>query len=259
MVSQTSDIGCGAFIGENVRVGNFTTIEEDVVIGDHTSIGNNVSLLNGTRIGSHCIIHSGAVLGGTPQDLKYRNEYTRLEIGDRNRIHEFVTINKGTKSKGVTRIGNDNLIMAGAHIGHDCLIGSHCVIGFSTGIAGEVIIGDYANISGLSGVHQFCRIGSHVMISGLSKVVKDIPPYIIAGRDPLSYAGINTVGLKRRGFEQATVSELKEIYNVIFRQNMNTTAALDYICRSFRQSPVRDQIVDFIVQSRRGILKARNS
>ncbi|MEJ1237235.1 acyl-ACP--UDP-N-acetylglucosamine O-acyltransferase [Chryseolinea sp. T2] len=258
MILETSAIGDCASIGENVKIGNFTTIEDDVVVGSNTIIGNNVSLLNGTRIGSHCVVHSGAVLGGTPQDLKYRNEYTRLEIGDRNRIHEFVTINKGTKSKGVTRIGSDNLIMAGAHIGHDCVIGNHCVIGFSTGIAGEVTIGDYANISGLSGVHQFCRIGSHVMISGLSKVVKDVPPYIIAGRDPLSYAGINTIGLRRRGFEQAALDELKEIYNIIFRKNMNTTAALEYICSSLQPSPAREQIVEFIAQSRRGILKARN-
>ncbi|MGC3945120.1 MAG: acyl-ACP--UDP-N-acetylglucosamine O-acyltransferase [Chryseolinea sp.] len=258
MISATTVIGCNASIGENVNIGNFTTIEDDVVIGNNTTIGNNVSILNGARIGSHCIIHSGAVLAGTPQDLKYRNEYTLLEIGDRNKIHEFVTINKGTKSTGVTRIGNDNLIMAGAHIGHDCTIGNHCIIGFSAGIAGEVTIDDFVNLSGLSGVHQFVRIGKHAMISGLSKVVKDVPPYIIAAHDPLSYAGVNSIGLRRRDFDQATLHELKSIYNILFRRHKNTTAALEFLQNEFSPSEVLSHIIDFIQQSKRGIIKGKH-
>lgn len=257
MISINAAISGHATLGKNVSIGNFTTIEDDVFIGDHTVIGNNVSILKGSRIGSHCQIHSGAVLGGTPQDLKYRGEQTYLEIGDRNKIHECVTINKGTSSKGVTKIGSDNLIMAGVHIGHDGVIGNHCVIGFSAGIAGEVVIEDYVNISGLTGIHQFSTIGRHCMVSGLSRVVKDIPPYIIAARDPLSFAGVNVVGLTRSGFSQATLTEIKDIYNIIFRQNRNTSSALALVEEKFQPSIERNTIIDFIRRSSRGILNGR--
>ena len=210
-------IGEKAIIGKNVRIGNFTTIENDVVIGDNTWIGNNVNILNGTRIGENCEIHVGAVLGGTPQDLKYKGEYTLLEIGNHTIIREFVTINKGTASKGKTIIGSDNLIMTNTHIGHDCCIGDNCVIGFNVGMAGEVIVGDWANISGLTAIHQFSIIGEHSMISGMSRIVKDVPPYILASREPLSYCGLNVVGLKRRGFENEKINELKDIYRIIFQ------------------------------------------
>jgi len=214
---KNSVIGEKAIIGKNVRIGNFTTIENDVVIGDNTWIGNNVNILNGTKIGENCEIHAGAVLGGSPQDLKYKGEYTLLEIGNHTIIREFVTINKGTASKGKTIIGSDNLIMANTHIGHDCCIGDNCVIGFNVGMAGEVIVGDWTNISGLTAIDQFSIIGEHSMISGMSRIVKDVPPYILASREPLSYCGLNVVGLKRRGFENEKINELKDIYRIIFQ------------------------------------------
>ncbi|KFF04631.1 acyl-ACP--UDP-N-acetylglucosamine O-acyltransferase [Flavobacterium reichenbachii] len=248
-------IGKKASIGMNVRIGNFTTIENDVVIGDNTWIGNNVNILNGTRIGENCQIYSSAVLGGNPQDLKYNNEYSTLEIGNNNIIREFVTINKGTKSKQKTVIGSDNLIMSNAHIGHDCFIGNHCIIGFSVGMAGEVIVCDYVNISGLTAIHQFSVIGEHSIISGISRVVKDIPPYIVAAREPLSYVGLNLVGLKRRGFETEKLNELKEIYRIVFQQKRNTTLALEFIEKHFKQTIERDKIIDFIRNSTRGIIK----
>jgi UDP-N-acetylglucosamine acyltransferase len=161
--------------------------------------------------------------------LKYKGEYTLLKIGDNTIIREFVTINKGTLSKGSTTIGNGNLIMANAHIGHDCFISNNCIIGFNVGIAGEVIVGDWANISGLTAVHQFSIIGEHSMISGMSRVVKDVPPYILASREPLSYYGLNLTGLKRRGFEQKKINELKDIYRIIFQEKRNITNALNLI------------------------------
>jgi len=255
MISRNATIGKNCILGKNVKIGNHCTIENDVIIGDDTIIDNNVSILNGARIGNNCHIHSGAVLSGVPQDLKYNGEYTTLEIGDGNIIRESVTINKGTQSKKVTRIGDNNLIMANAHIGHDCKIGSYCIIGFSTGMAGEVIVGDYANISGLTGIHQFTRIGEHCMIGGLSKVVKDIPPFVMAAREPLSYAGINIVGLKRRGFATSKINELQEIYRVIFQQQHSTSYALRFIEDNFKPTLERDQIIAFIKESQRGIIK----
>jgi UDP-N-acetylglucosamine acyltransferase len=248
-------IGQRAIIGKNVRIGNFTTIENDVVIGDNTWIGNNGNILNGTRIGENCEIHAGAVLGGTPQDLKYKGEYTLLEIGNNTIIREFVTINKGTASKGKTIIGCDNLIMANTHIGHDCCIGDNCVIGFNVDMAGEVIVGDWANISGLTAIHQFSIIGEHSMISGMSRIVKDVPPYILASREPLSYCGLNVVGLRRRGFENEKINELKDIYRVIFQEKRYTTHALNLIEQNFKQTLERDIIIAFIKQSTRGIIK----
>jgi len=255
MISKSAIIGRNSSLGNNIRIGNFSTIENDVIIGDNTIIGNNVSILNGARIGNNCHIHSGAVISGQPQDLKYKGEYTTVEIGDWNIIRESVTINKGTQTKKVTKIGNNNLIMANAHIGHDCTIGNNCIIGFSVGMAGEVNVGDYANISGLTGIHQFSNIGEHCMISGLSKVVKDIPPFITAAREPLSYAGINVIGLKRRGFEQEKLNELKEIYRIIFQQKRNTSYAINFIENNFKQTLERDKIISFITHSKRGIIK----
>ncbi|URC12216.1 acyl-ACP--UDP-N-acetylglucosamine O-acyltransferase [Flavobacterium sp. B183] len=251
-------IGKNAIIGTNVHIGNYTTIENDVIIGDNTWIGNNVNLLDGARIGRNCQIHSNAVLSGTPQDLKYKNEYSTLEIGDNNIIREFVTINKGTQSKQKTVIGNHNLIMSNTHIGHDCFIGNNCIIGFNVGMAGEVKVGDYANISGLTAIHQFSIIGEHTMISGMSRIVKDIPPYILVAREPLSFAGLNTIGLRRRGFKIEKMQELQEIYRIIFQQKKNTSHALDFIEKHMKQTYERDKILDFIKNSSRGIVKGNS-
>jgi UDP-N-acetylglucosamine acyltransferase len=258
MVSPNAIIGNNAQIGIDVHIGNFSTIENDVIIGDNTWIGNNVNILDGTRIGNSCQIHSGAVLAGIPQDLKFTGEYTTLEIGDYNTIRESVTINRGTISKQKTTIGNNNLLMANVHIGHDCTIGDHCIIGFNVGMAGEVVVGNWANISGLTGIHQFSMIGAHCMISGLSKIVKDVPPYVTAAREPLSYAGINAVGLKRRGFDSEKINELKEIYRIIFQEKRNTALAIAYVENNFKQTIERDEILNFIRHSTRGIIKGHH-
>ena len=244
-----------AVLGNNIQIGNSVTIEQDVVIGDNTQIGNNVTILSGSRIGENCQIHSNAVLGGIPQDLKYNGEYTLLEIGDNNIIREFVTINKGTVSKGKTCIGDSNLIMSNAHIGHDCVIGNNCIIGFSVGMAGEVVVEDWVNISGLTAIHQFSVIGEHAMISGLSRIVKDVPPYVIAAHEPLRFAGINTVGLKRKGFDSLKIDELRLIYRVLFQEKRNTKFALEIINEEFEKTVERDKILNFVRQSKRGIIK----
>lgn len=254
-ILKNTEIGKSAIIGKSTQFGNYITIENDVIIGENSWIGNNVSILNGSRIGSNCQIHSGTIIGGIPQDLKFKDEYTLLEIGDNNIVRENVTINRGTSSRGITHIGNSNLIMANAHIGHDCFIGNNCIIGFSVGMAGEVVVGDWANISGLTAIHQFSRIGNHSMISGLSRVVKDIPPFITVAHEPLRYAGLNTVGLKRRGFSSERIDEIKSIYRVIFQSNKNTKQALEFVEMNFEPSIERNLILDFIKCSKRGIVK----
>ncbi|MNR03413.1 Acyl-[acyl-carrier-protein]--UDP-N-acetylglucosamine O-acyltransferase [compost metagenome] len=178
-----------------------------------------------------------------------------MEIGNNNIIREFVTVNKGTLSKGKTTIGNNNLLMSNAHIGHDCFIGNNCIIGFSVGMAGEVVVRDWANISGLTAIHQFSIIGEHSMISGMSRIVKDIPPYVLVSREPLSYCGLNVIGLKRRGFEVDKINELKDIYRVIFLEKKNTISALNLIEQNFEQTIERDVILNFIKESKRGIIK----
>ena len=255
MISKSAIIGKKTQIGKNVQIGNFATIDDDVMIGANTRIGNYVHIQNGARIGENCQIHASAVLAGEPQDLKYKGEYTTLEIGNNNIIREFVTINRGTASRGKTVIGHNNLIMANSHIGHDCVIGDHCVIGFNVGMAGEVTVSDWANVSGLTGIHQFSRIGTHAMVGGLSKIVKDVPPYVIAARDPLTYEGINSIGLSRRGFESFKINELKDIYRIIFQERRNLTHALDLIETNFKVTPERDEIIRFIRNSTRGIIK----
>ena len=255
MISKSAIIGKKAQIGKSVQIGNFATIDDDVVIGANTWIGNYVHIQNGARIGENCQIHASAVLAGDPQDLKYKGECTTLEIGNNNIIREFVTINRGTASRGKTVIGHNNLIMANSHIGHDCVIGDHCVIGFNVGMAGEVTVSDWANVSGLTGIHQFSRIGTHAMVGGLSKIVKDVPPYVIAARDPLTYEGINSIGLSRRGFESFKINELKDIYRIIFQERRNLTHALDLIETNFKVTPERDEIIRFIRNSTRGIIK----
>ncbi|WP_132989034.1 acyl-ACP--UDP-N-acetylglucosamine O-acyltransferase [Flavobacterium zhairuonense] len=252
---KNSVIDKSTIVGRNVRFGNFSTIESDVIIGDNSWIGNNVTILSGSRIGSNCQIHSGAIIGGIPQDLKFKDEYTLLEIGDNNIIRENVTINRGTESKGITHIGNSNLIMANAHIGHDCFVGNNCIIGFGVGMAGEVVTGDFVNVSGLTAVHQFSRIGSHSMISGLSRIVKDIPPYITVAHEPLRFAGLNIVGLRRRGFSSEKIEEIKAIYRIIFQEKRNTKSALELIEQNFEPTFERDEILNFIKVSKRGIVK----
>ncbi len=244
-----------AKIADNVVIEPFVSIDHDVEIGAGTRIGSSVTILPGTRIGKNCIIFPGAVIGAVPQDLKFRGEYTTVEIGDNNTIREFVTINRGTASKGKTSLGNNNLIMAYVHIAHDCKLGSNIILGNSTQLAGEVIIDDWVIVSGMSGIHQFCRIGSHVMIGGGSRVTKDVPPYIKASREPLSYVGINSIGLRRRNITNEKIREIQDIYRYIYQKGLNTSQAVEMIEAEMPATPERDEILLFVKDSKRGIVR----
>jgi len=244
-----------AKIGSQVEIGPFTTIYGDVEIGDNTWIGPSVTIMDGARIGKNCRIFPGAVISAIPQDLKFAGEITTAEIGDGTTIREYVTVNRGTRSKGKTVVGKNCLLQSYVHIAHDCLIGDNCILSGYTGLGGEVIIEDWAILGGGSLLHQFVRIGQHVMIQGGSKVPKDVPPYIMAGRDPVSYAGLNLVGLRRRNFSQEKIQEIQEIYRTVYQKGLNISDALRNIEASFPQSFERDHIMEFIRNSERGIIK----
>jgi UDP-N-acetylglucosamine acyltransferase len=245
----------GARIGKNVSIDPFTMIHDDVVIGDDTWIGSNVTIFPGARIGKNCRIFPGAVLSAVPQDLKFSGEISTVEIGDNTTIREFVTINRGTKALGKTVIGSNNLLMAYVHVAHDCIVGNHCILANGVTLAGHITIEDYAIIGGLSAIHQFVQIGSHVMISGGSLVRKDVPPFVKAAHEPLSYVGINSVGLRRRGFSPDKISEIQDIYRVIFVKGYSNSHALEVIEKEHQPSDEKDQILSFIRKSTRGLMK----
>ncbi|MDR0798448.1 MAG: acyl-ACP--UDP-N-acetylglucosamine O-acyltransferase [Dysgonamonadaceae bacterium] len=254
-MNHLSFIHPDAVIGENVTIGPFVTIDQNVVIGDNTFIYSNAVILEGARIGKNCRIFPGAVISGIPQDLKFQGETTTCEIGDNTTIRECATINRGTAAKGRTVIGNDCLLMAYSHIAHDCILKDNVIIGNASQLAGEVEVDDHAILSGGSLVHQFSRIGKHVMIQGGSRMGKDIPPYIIAGREPITYSGINIVGLKRRGFSGEQISAIQEIYRIVYQSGLNVSTAVRQIEETIADSPEKQEIIGFITSSQRGIIR----
>ena len=245
-------------IARNVVIEPFVTIEKDVEIGSGTWIGSNVTIMEGARIGKNCRIFPGAVISAIPQDLKFEGEKSLTIIGDNCTIRECATINRGTSASGKTIVGNNCLIMAYAHIAHDCVIGDNCVIVNSVALGGHVTIGDYAIIGGLSAIHQFVSVGKHAMVSGGSLVRKDVPPYTKAAREPLSFVGINSIGLRRRGFSDDKIKEIQAIFRILFQNNNNNTQALLKIETEINASPERDEIISFVQNSGRGIMKGYN-
>jgi UDP-N-acetylglucosamine acyltransferase len=244
-----------AKIGKNVVIDPFAVIEKDVVIGDNCHIFSHAVIMDGTRIGSDCKIFPGAVIAGIPQDMKFAGEQTTAEIGNRTTIRECATINRATASKGKTIVGDDCLIMAYSHIAHDCILKNNIIIGNASQIAGEVEIDDFAIVSGGSLVHQFTRISKHVMIQGGSRVGKDIPPYTLIGREPITYCGINIVGLHRRGFTKSQIFLIQDIYRTLYTRGLNNSDALYAIENEYEQSKDRDLILNFIKTSKRGIVR----
>ncbi len=244
-----------AKIDKSVIIEPFVTIHKDVIIDKGTWIGSNVTIMDGARIGKNCKIFPGAVISALPQDLKFDGEKTTAEIGDNTIIREFVTINKGTGSTKKTIIGKNCLLMSYVHVAHDCVIGSNCILANVATLAGHINIDDYAIIGGLAAVHQFVNIGAHVMISGGSLVRKDVPPFTKAARDPLSFVGINSIGLRRRGFSDEKINEIQDIYRVIYLKNYNVSQALTYIEVEMPATPERDEILTFVSKSSRGIMK----
>jgi len=259
MISPLAYIHPDARLGEGVVVEPFAYIAGDVVIGDGSWIGPGAVVLDGARMGKNCRIHTAAVIAGVPQDLKFRGEYSTVEMGDNNTVRENATINRGTAARGRTVIGDNNLIMASAHIGHDCIVGNNCVIVNAVLLAGEVEVGDWAILGGQAAVHQFCRIGRHAMISGCSLVGKDVPPYVKAAHLPLSYVGPNIVGMRRRGFDTEQINEIHEIFRILFQRGYAYSKACDIIEQEMPQSETRDEILAFVRTSARGILKPYNA
>ncbi|MDC1188874.1 acyl-ACP--UDP-N-acetylglucosamine O-acyltransferase [Flavobacteriales bacterium] len=242
-------------IAKNVVIEPFVTIEKDVEIGEGTWIGPNVTIMEGTRIGKNCRVFPGAVIGAVPQDLKFNNEYSTAEIGDNVTIRECVTINRGTEDRNKTTIGNNVLLMAYVHVAHDCSIGNNAILANSTNLGGHVDIGEFAILGGGTLVHQFVSIGNHVMVSGGALVNKDIPPFVKAGRDPISYIGINSIGLRRRQFVPEKIQEIQELYRIIYLKSLNNTQAVNFIEAEVKASKERDEIISFIQDSKRGIMK----
>ena len=255
MISSLAYIHPEAKIGENVEISPFVFIDKNVVIGDNNVIMANANIMYGARIGNGNRIFPGAVIGAIPQDLKFRGEETTAEIGDNNTIRENVTINRGTASKGKTVVGSNNLLMEGVHVAHDACVGSGCIIGNSTKMAGEVIIDDNAIVSANVLMHQFCRVGGYVMIQGGCRFSKDIPPFIIAGREPITYAGINIVGLRRRGFSNELIENIHNAYRIIYQSGLNVSDAIEKVQAEVPMSKEIEYIVSFVRESQRGIIR----
>ena len=244
-----------AKLGDNNIIGPFCYIDKNTVMGDNNVLQNSVTINYGARIGHGNEIFPGASISTKPQDLKFHGEDTICEVGDNNSIRENVTISRGTASKGTPKVGSNNLLMENMHIAHDCVIGNGCIIGNSTKFAGEVVVDDYAIVSATVLAHQFCHVGSYVMIQGGSRFSMDIPPYIIAGKEPIRFAGLNIIGLRRRGFSNETIELIKEAYNIIYNGTGTRAEAIEQIKNTLTVTPEIQYIIDFVSSSQRGIIK----
>ena len=253
-ISPMAFVHPDAKLGDNNIIGPFCYIDADVVIGDNNVFQNSVTLNQGTRLGSGNEIFPGASISTKPQDLKFKGEITTCEIGDNNSIRENVTISRGTASKGTTMVGSNNLLMENMHIAHDCVIGSNCIIGNSTKFAGEVVVDDCAIVSGSVLVHQFCHIGGYVMIQGGSRTSQDIPPFVIAGKEPIKYAGLNLIGLRRRGFSLETIELIRKAYDILYSKGILKEGIAE-IKATLPMSKEIEYIIDFVETAQRGIIR----
>lgn len=255
MISPLAYIHPEAKIGENCEIGPFCYIDRNVVIGDNNTLMNSVTVLYGSRIGNGNIFFPGAVIGAIPQDLKFVGEESTAEIGDNNKIRENVTINRGTAAKGRTVVGSGNLLMEGVHVAHDAIVGNQCIIGNGTKLAGETIIDDKAILSAHVLLHQFCRVGSYVMVGGGTRSSQDILPFSMIARDPAAFCGLNIVGLKRRGFERETIDNIHRTYQIILQGTGLLKDLLEQVENEIPQSAERDYILEFIRSSKRGFIR----
>lgn len=255
MNQPLASISPDAKIHPSVEIGPFTTIHDNVEIGEGTKIYSNVTIMPGARIGRNCTIYPGAVISGEPQDLKFRGEDSVAIIGDNTVIRECVTVHRGTASKGKTVVGSNCLIMAYCHVAHDCEVGNHVIMSNATQIAGEVIIDDYAIVGGGTLVHQFCHLGKGIMVQGGALINKDIPPYVKAGHEPISFNGVNTIGLRRKDFSSEKIEEIQQIYRYLYLSGLNFTDAIALVEKEMPQTPERDEIIDFVRNSKRGIIR----
>jgi UDP-N-acetylglucosamine acyltransferase len=244
-----------AKVAANVVIEPFVSIDKNVIIEEGTWIGSNVTIMEGARIGKNCKIFPGAVISAIPQDLKFAGEDTIVKIGNNVTIREFATIDRGTKASYETVVGDNTLIMAYVHIAHDCVVGNNVILANAAMLGGHVTVDDWAIVGGLVPIHQFCHIGTHSIIAGGSGVGKDVPPYTKAARDPLSYVGVNSIGLRRRGFSPEVINKIQEIYRIIFIKGYNVSQAVEIIEAKVEAIPERDEILSFIANSSRGIMK----
>ena len=255
MISPLAYIHPEAVIGEGCEIGPFCYIDKNVVIGKNNRLMNSVTILSGARIGDGNVIFPGAVIGAIPQDLKFKGEETTAEVGNNNTIRENVTINRGTAAKGKTVVGSNNLLMEGMHVAHDVVVGNGCIIGNTTKLAGEVVVDDFAIISACVLVHQFCHIGSYVMVGGGTRTGQDIPPFVMAAREPVAYRGLNIVGLRRRGFTNETIENIHNAYRLLYQRGKLREECLKEIRETIPMSSEIEYILDFVTSSKRGIIK----
>lgn len=255
MISTLASIHPNAQIGNNVTIEPFAVIHDNVTIGDDTHIMSNVVIMPFSRIGKNCHLFPGAVIGAIPQDLKFIGEETTVEIGDHTTIRECVTVNRGTKDKFKTVIGSHCLLMAYAHVAHDCTVHDHVILANAVQLAGHVEVGEYAIIGGLAGAHQFTRIGAHTYIAGHTVIRKDVPPYIKAAREPMSYMGLNIVGLQRRAFSQEKIDSISQIYHLLFVGSHSIANGIEKIKEKVQDSETKQEILAFIAESKTGIIK----
>ena len=257
-ISPLASVSPKAILGDNVEIGPFAFVDDDVEIGDGCKIFPHATVFQYVKMGKNCQIYPGAVVGAVPQDLKFEGEVTSVELGDNVTVRECATINRGTKASGkyVTKVGSDTLIMSYSHVAHDCVIGNHCIVVSYVGLAGETVVDDWAIIGGGSKAHQFSKVGCHAMVGGMARINKDVPPYALCGHEPLSYVGVNIVGLRRRGFSSDTIRSIKDIYDMIYYAGLNISDGCAKVEAGFPQSEERDTILEFIRSSKRGIVRA---
>lgn len=254
-IHKFSDVSPKAQIGNNVTIGPFSLVEEDVVIGDNTVIGSNTYIANGARIGENVKVFHGAVVGVVPQDLKFGGEFSTLEVGNNTVVREFATLNRGTHETGTTKIGSDCLIMAYAHVAHDCVVEDKVILVNAVQLGGHVTIGYHATVGGSTVVHQFTHVGAHSMIGGGFRAVKDVPPFCLAGREPLACEGLNIIGLRRRGFSRETIEILDKAYTILYRRGLNFSDAVNAIEVELPQLPEIQTLVSFVRNAKRGIIR----
>lgn len=258
MISNLAYVDSTAQVGQDVTIEPFAYVAADTVIGDGCYIATGAVIREGARLGKNCKIHTGAVIAGIPQDLKFKGEYTTVQIGDNTMVRECATINRGTAAKGTTKVGSNCLIMAYAHVGHDCVVGDHCILANQVSLAGEVEVDDWAILGGHVAVHQFTHIGKHVMVSGGTLVSKDIPPFVTAAFSPVGYAGMNSIGLRRRGFSDEQLANIHEMMKILFQEGYAYSKGVEIVESKFEPSPERDEMLSFIRGSKRGLLKQFN-
>ncbi len=253
-IHPTALVEDGAELGAGVEIGPFAFVEHDVVLGDRVRIGPHSHIAAGSRLAEEVVVFTGAAVGNIPQDLKFGGEESTLEVGPRTVVREFCTLHRGTEESGTTVIGADCLLMAYVHVAHDCVLGDHCILANAVQVGGHVVLGDHVIIGGSTPVHQFCHVGDHAMIGGGFRIVQDVPPFILAAGEPLKPSGVNSIGLKRRGFSDDGIRNIKKAYRLLFRSGLNRTNALERIREELPGTPEIKTLVSFIERSERGLI-----